>query len=255
MAEQETKQPTRRVNLDEFMAFPGEPDWFKDIDTTGGVSSGRPLAKVAFERAQRIVRDLNAAAAEVAKDKDLTDSGKAKKLARLAADARHEINKAAALGKKLDSEAASARESYRPAEAPPELVAEAWRRLPDDTLKVRQAFLDALQAGDDVTLDAITRLPTIHGGRLSADTLAELSLARRERQAPNAHAAIVQAEESADVVRSALATAADHVTEFARNLPAADPADGIGEPGENGLRSVSDAALAEMTGTGEAAIS
>ena len=94
--------------------FGETPDWVESADLSMGVSGGRKLAAVAHRAARTVVETLDAKREQIAADRDLTDEGKAKRLARAVRDAEVEVRRVGEHRDKLATEMAQAIEGARP---------------------------------------------------------------------------------------------------------------------------------------------
>ncbi len=225
--------------------FGRAPGWVESEDLSAGAAGGRRLGATAYKHSVAVVQTLDDVFAKIDGDRDLSDDGKAKKKSRAVKDAGVALGKVAGYQEKLAKEGAKAQEAVRPRVAGNDAVSAAiWPRLPADQAAVRTLYRDALAASDWHTANAVESLPSVFDGRLDADTLAELKRERLQAEAPEALAALEQAEETLATVDGALHAATEHVAEAGRGLP--DPDDGGDvKVGDDGLRQLSPSQFAE----------
>ena len=237
--------------IEQMATFGLEPQWMQEIDTSGGVSGGRPLATAAWRMAVQIAIDVDDRMAEIKRnpDPDLSEAGEAKLLARTVKDARVKLAQVHRHADTLKREVMAWWDNYKPAGGEPDNTVSAaiWSILPTDALETDLAYQDAVDRADWLTCNAIETMPGVFKGVLPRAKIIKLRRTRIEAENPQRFAALVASEEALTAAGIAAAAADIRLDSLARGLPNPDPETGA-TVGADGLLVLSPSQASEAMG-------
>jgi len=220
--------------IERMAIFGDEPEFLAEVALPVGASGGPGLAKILRHRAMVAVDEFDRAAAEIQNSADLTDSGKAKHLARAVKDYQVRLGEMEDNGKALVRELEQARARCKTSQPDQTVLAAIWPELPKDGLALKVLYQNCLNQSDFLTIAAIETFPVAFGDGVPADDLAELKRERLAVEMPDAFAALVAAEATAEAADRALQAARQHLDDVGRDLP--DPDHDTGQTvGDDGI--------------------